>query len=326
MLVTIVLLVKDGEAFLGEALGSIYSQEADFDFQIIAIDSGSRDRSREILRQYPATLVEIPSQEFNHGETRNLGVRLAGSETEFVVYLSQDAVPQKKWLACLIQPLLDDEQVAGVFSRHVPRPGASPALVRQLTTRWQTGAQQRFVKQMPAGAEEYRRNRLYYTYFSNTSSAIRKSVWDRIPFRRLDFAEDADWADRVLQAGHKLVFEPASVVIHSHDYGFMEQFRQSVDYAYAIKRLFRPPVYEGTMNWIRVFAGVPREVWWDWQLVWYHSPIASETIWSKMKWMGHSPLWQVTSALGTWVGAHLDRVPAALRLWLSRQERLRQRL
>ncbi len=46
---------------------------------------------------------------------------------------------------------------------------------------------------------------------------LRRSVWSRHPFQPLPFAEDLDWARRVLKAGFKLVYEPDSRVIHSHD-------------------------------------------------------------------------------------------------------------
>lgn len=325
MLSTIVLLIKNGEAYLAEILEAIYSQRADFDFRVIAIDSGSRDRSIEIIQRYPATLVEISPTEFNHGETRNLGARLAGAESDFVVYLTQDATPyDERWLEHLIQPLRADTRVAGVFSRHIPRPGSYPAAVRQLTTRWQTGGQSRLVKQMPDDIQEYHQNRQFYTYFSNTSSAIRRHVWEEIPFRKVNFAEDADWADRVLQAGYTIVFEPASVVIHSHDYGLVEQFRQNVDHAFGMNELFHPPAYRGVLNWVRQFAGIPFEVWQDWRFIQTSPYFAGAGIGRKLRWMGHSWMWYTASIVGAWVGAHLHSIPPQLRIYLSHQERVRQ--
>src|SRR5690606_35698650 len=96
----------------------------------------------------------------------------------------------------------------------------------------------RIVKEMPEARSVYERDRLYYAYFSDTSSAIRRSVWEAHPFPRTDFGEDAAWADRVLIAGFRIVFEPASRVIHSHDYPLLEQFRQNVDHSAGMRQLF----------------------------------------------------------------------------------------
>ena len=54
--------------------------------------------------------------------------------------------------------------------------------------------------------------------FDNVSSAVRKSVMTEHPFLQRKFGEDIDWAQRVILAGYKLVFEPRSLVVHSHNY------------------------------------------------------------------------------------------------------------
>ena len=325
MLATVILLIKNGEAYLDEVLAAIYRQDTGFDFQVIAIDSGSQDRSKEILKRYPVRLVEIAPSTFNHGDTRNLGAHLAGSDTDYLVYLTQDATPKNEhWLASLMAPFFEDEKIAGVFSRHEPRPDSSAALTRQLTTVWQSGSQQRCVKTMPADPAIYERDKLFYIYFSDTSSALRRTVWEQIPFRRLAFAEDADWADRALQAGYRIVFEPASIVIHSHDYSFMEQFRQNADHTAGMKTLFGPQIISGVQNWLRLFGGVPREVWRDWQFTCSEPAFVSQPWRRKANSMFHSPAWHIASALGTWTGAHLDWLPPQARLALSRQERIRK--
>jgi len=137
---SIILLVKNGERYLEELLDSVFAQRDAGQFEVVAIDSGSGDRSKEILRKFPLQLHEIPPQEFNHGATRNLGAKLACPDSQYLVYLTQDATPaDASWLAHLIRPMQEDPEVGGVFSRHIPRPDAAPALARQLLTVWQTG-------------------------------------------------------------------------------------------------------------------------------------------------------------------------------------------
>ena len=322
--ITIILLTKNGERYLEEVMEAIFAQRVALPFEVLAIDSGSRDRSKEILNRYPVRLVEIPPHEFNHGETRNLGARLAHPDTCYLVYLSQDATPaDEEWLSALIQPMQEDKQVAGVFSRHLPRPSASPSLVRQLLTRWQTGGTQRLVKRMPDSRDDFEANRFFYIYFSNTSSAIRRSVWEQIPFHPLPFGEDADWAERALLAGYTLVFEPRSRVFHSHDYGLLELFRENADYAAAFRERFDPPAYRA-FGLRAVLRGMIRESWEDWRFIWHHPHFRGQPLRRRLFWMLYSPAWHLAVGLGTYCGIRgLPRRPK-WRRYLSRQERVRQ--
>ena len=324
--VSIVLLVKNGEEYICESLQSIFTQKVDFGFEVLAIDSGSKDHTLEILRQFPQVrIIEIPPESFNHGDTRNYGAEKSHSDAEYIVYLTQDATPaDENWLANLIAPFGEDIKTAGVFSRHIPRPDASASLVRQLATVWQTGGQQRLIKKMPGTLQEFMHDRFYYNYFSNTSSAIRRSIWNKHPFRQVPFAEDALWADEVIQAGYTIIFEPQSLVTHSHSYNFVEQFRQNVDYTHGIRLLFHPNEYEEWHTWFRLFRGIPRNIWRDWFFI-HHSPyFSSKPFIKRLEWALFSPGWHFASALGSFVGANLSRFPSPIRKLLSRQERIKK--
>ncbi|MFM8322758.1 MAG: glycosyltransferase family 2 protein [Chloroflexota bacterium] len=317
--------VKNGAAYLPDTLPAILSQEVDCAFEVLVIDSGSRDRSLEILAGFPVRLVCIPPHEFNHGDTRNLGIRLACSTSRYIVFLSQDAQPyDRSWLANLLAPLRQDERVAGVFSRHIPRPNASVSTVRQLVQHTQSGGVQRLVKEMPASPAEYEANKFHYIFFSNTSSALRRSVWQKIPFRRADFGEDAQWADQVLRQGYRIVFEPASMILHSHSYPLSEQFRQNVDHAFAMNRLFRPSFYHDNRVWLRLFAGIPLQVWRDSRFLWNQPFFAAHPWPRKLAMMLYCFPWHLATISGSWVGAHLEQMPPWLKLRFSRQARLQE--
>lgn len=325
MFVTIALLIKNGEDYLSSLLESLKGQESEATVCILAIDSGSTDDSLEILRRESVRVIEIPPAQFNHGETRNLAAQEANPESKYIAFLSQDALPaDENWLRNLIQPMEDDPAVAGTFSRHIPRPSASPSLVRQLTTMWQTGGTERLVKAMPDDPDIYERDKFFYIYFSNTSSAIRRDVWEQIPFRRLDFAEDADWADRVIRAGYKIIFEPSSIVLHSHDYRIIEQFRQNVDHTEAMVELFDPPHYHQLSRLPKQLFSLPKEVLADWRFTRSSPFFQSAGALQRVRWMLRSPLWHAASVLGGWTGAYLDRLPEAWRLNLGRQRRLKR--
>lgn len=324
MIVSLLLLVKNAEATLDTLLGAVFAQRHSYELQVLAVDSGSSDATLEILARHPVGVIEIPPEEFNHGETRNLAARQADPESKYLVYLSQDAIPaDERWLANLIQPMEADAAVAATFSRHLPPPGASPSLVRQLTTNWQTGGSERIVKAMPDDPQTYECEKFFYVYFSNTSSALRRTVWEAIPFRRLDFGEDADWADRALRAGYKIVFEPASAVVHGHDYSIIEQFRQNVDHNEAMVGLFDPPHFHHPRRLLAQIVSIPGEVVRDWRFLRASPLYAGVSFGKRVRWALRSPLWHAASVLGGWTGAYLDRLPEAWRGHLGRQRRIR---
>lgn len=323
---TIVIPAKNAELYIKETLQAIFSQETDVDFEVLVVDSGSKDRTLEILSSFPVRVIQIPAENFNHGLTRNLGAQQARPESEFIVFLSQDAKPfDSHWLQNLIRPFFEMPGVAGTFSRHVPRPGASASTARQLVQLTQTGGKNRLVKKMPATQAEFDANRFYYNFFSNTSSALRRKVWEKIPFQRVDFAEDALWADTVIQNGHLVVFEPASIVIHSHNYSIIEQFRQNVDHASGMERLFKPWFYHKNILWLKQFIGLPLQIYQDCNYVTKDLFFSEQSLWYKGYMMLFSAPWQFATVLGAWVGAHLESMPKWLRILVSRQERLKSR-
>ena len=124
-LVSVVIPTFNGGERLLEALKSIADQETDFEYEIVAIDSGSTDGTLPALRSRTNLVVEVDPKSFDHGLTRNAAIR--ASRGELVALLVQDAVPQNpRWLTELAEPLRRDSRIAGAFCRQLPRPDASP--------------------------------------------------------------------------------------------------------------------------------------------------------------------------------------------------------
>ena len=323
--ISIIILTKNAEPFLEEILVSISDQIYNGEYEVVIIDSGSRDKTISIILKFEnimnIKLHRIHPSTFNHGATRNLGGQLSDKSTSFLVYLSQDATPANKyWLQNLINPFLSDDKVAGVFSRHIPRKSSSPAYIRQLVTNWQTGGTNQIVKFMPESEKLFLENRFFLNTFSNTSSAIRKSIWQNTPFDKVSFAEDALWAEKVIRNGYKIVFEPSSCVLHSHDYSLIEQFRQNVDHAWAMKSLFNPPEYKDRKYFIKLLFSIPIHVWRDWIFIYSQEPFKTTKWQKKLRYQIHSIGWHTATALGTIVGLSRDKLPKGLTKFLSRQE------
>ncbi len=218
MIISVVIPVKNGEHTLSDVLSALFSQRTENEIEVIAIDSGSTDSSPDILRSFAKTRVHnISPSEFNHGLTRNLGAGMASGE--LVVLITQDAVPSgPEWLENLVEPF-SDHSVAGVFCRQIPSDD-SPVNVKRQLNAWVTGGTERLERRITDNAVYEKMSpseKHIFCTFDNVCSCVRRKTWEKIPFRETDFAEDLVWSREVLLAGWKIIYQPSSVVIHSHE-------------------------------------------------------------------------------------------------------------
>ena len=233
-LVSVIIPVKNGEEFLDEVLTSTLNQKTDFSYEVIVIDSGSKDSSLEIIKKHQLKPIQIPPSEFNHGLTRNLGVENSGGE--FIAFITQDATPvNENWLSNLVNPFLDNPHIAGVFGRHIARKNCDPIVSINLDYHFEQNISP--VRKYWQKDENYESNKGTYIFFSNNNSCIRRSIWEKIPFRKLEMSEDQFWAQDILEAGFIKCYEPTAVVYHSHTYSPIEWLQRNFDEYSAYKKL-----------------------------------------------------------------------------------------
>jgi len=313
--VSIILLTKNGTRYLDGVLKAIFAQRTSRRFEVIAIDSGSTDGTVKLLRDFPVRLHEIAPESFNHGATRNLGASLA--EGERLVFLSQDAEPANdEWLDALVSPVEEDERVAGAYPGFLPRPGCHPMEQREILDSPLVSAENGvlFIKRA-VGNPDYSTNPWPYIQFPNTCSCIRRSVLARFPFRPVNFAEDQDWAKRVLEAGYMTVFVPKAVVLHSHSYPAKVQFHRCYDHGSAMRELFGKREFP---SFRRIIPSTVRDVAQDLAFCrrrGYSFP-------GRLRWLGRALAWHLAKYAGLWLGTHSARLPPFARRKLSLQQRL----
>jgi rhamnosyltransferase len=253
---SVVIPTKDAGPGFRETLEVILLQSFPGSFEVLVIDSGSQDGTVELCRRFPVQLIQIPPASFGHGTTRNQAVTQA--QGRFIAMTVQDAVPaDSSWLEALVQPMIDDPQVAGVYGRQVPRPGAS-YLARQRNRLWY-GAQESRLNQELDGVEQWQalsfEARRALTRFDNVTSCLRRSAWQEIPFPPYGYAEDVGWARHTLEAGYKLVYEPAARVYHSHDRDLAHDFQRGYIDARNLARILDAPLNPLTPTEARKLLG-----------------------------------------------------------------------
>ncbi|MEA2332388.1 MAG: hypothetical protein QOH58_2526 [Thermoleophilaceae bacterium] len=213
--VSVVIPVKDAGPLFERVLDAVKAQGPD---ELVVVDSGSRDGSRELARAAGAQLIEIDPQEFGHGRTRNLGAQRTSGD--LIAFLTQDAVPAPGWLAALRSSFELGERVGAAFGPHLPHGDTSPMIARELT--------EFFAGFSPNGSPAVHRQG-DHTFLSNVNACYARSCWEQIRFPDVDYAEDQAFAVAMLEAGWAKVYNPAAAVYHAHDYGQVEFMRRYFD-------------------------------------------------------------------------------------------------
>ena len=178
---------------LGPVLDALFSQRGPA-FEVLALDSGSRDGTLGLLARYPVRVEHMPGA-FSYGRALNHGTALAGGV--LVVYLSAHCRPTTPdWLAALLDPFADPDVVA-TFGRQVPVPGVNP--IEGITM------SRIFPPEGPS-----------MVLLSNANAALRRTAILARPFDEdIPAAEDHLWACSVCRP-ERIVYVPGAVVSHSH--------------------------------------------------------------------------------------------------------------
>lgn len=232
-MISILIPVKNEGRYIDQCLSNIFSQQIDEKFEVVIVDSGSTDNTMELIKKYKINLIEIPSTEYHHAKTRNLLASKANGE--FLIFTVGDAIPyNNNWLKELIDPLKENKTVAAVFSRQIPREDANPIDSHIIKTSF------------PPFRIEKNINFLYnddhklhwdnFIFFSDVSAAYRKEIWSKYRFNeQLKYGEDQDIAKRMLLDGYTVIYNPTSIIIHSHNESSKKVFRRNVEIAHAFK-------------------------------------------------------------------------------------------
>lgn len=200
MRVSIAIRTRNEAKNLARVIDLIQAQDFSGDVEIIVMDSGSSDNTLEIAKAKGARTFTY-EKPFSYGGTINEAAKIA--EGDVLVSLSAHSFPfDSAWLKELVKPL-GDPTIAATTSRHVPQRDDDPFVRRGIKRRFPC----RFIYSYPGSAWS----------LSNVSAAYRRELVLQYPFdEEAKYSEDYLWARRIMKEGHRVVYVPTSVVIHSH--------------------------------------------------------------------------------------------------------------
>ncbi|CAN5172352.1 hypothetical protein BH11PAT1_BH11PAT1_1340 [soil metagenome] len=195
-----------------------YKSKYKNEVEVIIVDDGSTDTSREILADMFGNYTKSVAVRFlfnhkNFGFSTTVNKGVAAAKGEIVILLNTDVVPEKGF----IEPLLThftDEKVFGVGCMDKSIENGKTVLRGRGIGRWENGLL------VHSAGDLGKTNTLWV---SGGSGAFRTSLWEKLgglseimnPF----YGEDIDLGYRALKSGYTLLFEKESVVTHLHEEG-----------------------------------------------------------------------------------------------------------
>lgn len=208
---SIIIRTKNEEKWIEKVLKKLFDQTYQ-DFEIIIVDSGSTDRTLEIISKFSVKVLKIKPEDFSYPYALNYGCRNSGAG-KFFVFLSGHSLPiSKTWLESGIKDFVNDK-IMGVYGDVAALPGA---------TIWEKIF---FNSVRHKICNKFKKKVVIRTsgmgVLGFTNAIIRKDLWEK---RNLNEeygsgGEDGEWADHWLKRGYIAIRDCSFSVYHSHGLG-----------------------------------------------------------------------------------------------------------
>ena len=126
---------------------------------------------------------------------------------------------------------LRGKNVAGVYSRQIPRRNTTPMEEFFLRDKYKS---KKIVRRFTGD----KKKSMYDIHFSDRSSCMKRKLLLKYPYAEdLVLAEDQKWAKEMLEKGYTIIYEPKSEVYHSHNYTLTKVFKKWFDVGSAFSRI-----------------------------------------------------------------------------------------
>lgn len=260
--VTVCILTYNGQDYLEQILKALFSQRTKLSYEVLIIDSGSTDRTLEIIAKFKKIrLVTIDNTEFGHGKTRNYAATIAHST--YIAYLTHDAIPSHdKWLDEIIAPFALNEKIVGVTGKQIPRTHCFPLLKYEIRSVF-SGLGPDFGTTLFYKGEFVKDQGTYdaISFYSDANSAARVDyLTKQFPYKDVQYAEDQLFGRDIIDAGYIKVYAPRASVEHSNDLKLSEYKHRMFDETLGLRKLGIPVAIPSKKVILKmILKGVPKD-------------------------------------------------------------------
>ncbi len=213
-LVSIIIPVFNKLELTHRCLKSILKNTRYLNYEIIFVDNGSTDDTRNYLGKIKAGNVRAVFNEENLGYVGGCNSGAAVAQGDYLLFLNNDTEVQPNWLLNMVR-LAESREDAGIVGAKLVYPDGklqeAGGIIFSDGNGWNYGrglnpADPRFnfVRKVD--------------YVSGAALMIKRSLWDKIGGFDLRYSpayyEDTDLCFSVRREGYQVYYQPASVVIH----------------------------------------------------------------------------------------------------------------
>lgn len=242
--ISVVIPIKDGIDTIKECIEGIKNQTVIDQIEIIGIDSGSTDGTLEYIESEEIIqVIKIDPKDFNHGDTRNLGVQNCNGN--LILLTVQDAILKDNSAIERMSDHFKDPNIAGVCGAQVV-----PHDKDKNPLEWFRPQSEPKIKKIKFKKDDFNnlspKEKWQTCRWDDVFAMYRKSELKYIPFRKIDFGEDMAWAKDALSNELTLMYDTSIRVYHYHSYNY-KQIQKRTNYVctaiYDIFGYVRPSPY-----------------------------------------------------------------------------------
>lgn len=176
-----------------------------------------------ICTTVPVTEITVCQEAFDHGGTRDRGMRI--SKADIVILMTQDAIPvNERVFEKLMKTLVSDCKVAVSYARQVPEKNCG---ILETYTRIFNYPKESIVK-----SQKDMEKMGIKTYFcSNVCAAYKRETYLKLGGFETDiiFNEDMVFAANAIKENYKIAYEADAIVMHAHDYTGIQLMKRNFD-------------------------------------------------------------------------------------------------
>jgi GT2 family glycosyltransferase len=211
-LVSIIIPAYNNFTYTYDCLRSILKYSANIKYEIIIADDNSTDKTKKINNF--AKNIKIIRNDENLRFLKNCNNAANSAKGKYILFLNNDTQVQNNWLSSLVELMENDETIGLAGSKLIYPDGK---LQEAGGIIWRDGSAMNYGNGSDPKLPEFNYVK-EIDYISGASIIVRRTIWEEIGGFDETFApayyEDVDLAFSVRKAGYRVLYQPASVVVH----------------------------------------------------------------------------------------------------------------
>jgi GT2 family glycosyltransferase len=211
--ISIIIPVYNQFNFTYNCLKSILNNSGDkISYEIIIADDCSDDLTTDIKKI--VSNIKVITTPVNTGFLRNCNNAAKYAGGKYILFLNNDTQVQKDWLTPLIELMERDDTIGAAGSKMIFPNGL---LLEAVGVIWNDGQAWNYGRLSDPALPEFNYVK-EVDYLSGAALMVRKSIWEKLGgFDEIyapAYYEDPDLCFSIRKTGYKVMYQPASVVVH----------------------------------------------------------------------------------------------------------------